>query len=85
MNTRPMTAKGLVGDRIVSLGYLDSPSFPLRLRFSTNTTLQVKYVEQRRTDQNFRFESVVIRLPVVMDLWSNLVIVEFLDPLHYII
>jgi len=41
-----MTAKGLLGERTVSLGLLDHvASFLLRLRFSTNATLQVKHVD----------------------------------------
>jgi hypothetical protein len=56
-----MTAKGLVGERIVSLSFSGSGrEFLLRLRFSTNTTLQVKHVGATdNTDLNPDFKSVL--------------------------
>ena len=58
---RPMTAKGLVGERTVSLGLLDHvASFLLRLTFSTNATLQVK---QARHVIHFCERSSQYRIP----------------------
>src|SRR6185503_2381603 len=43
---RPMRARGLIGERTVSQGLLDhEASCVLRLRFSTNTTWQVKHAD----------------------------------------
>src|SRR5215213_6249805 len=43
---RPIRAKGLIGEQIVSQGLLDHEAgCLLRLRFSTNATSQVKHVD----------------------------------------
>jgi len=62
-----MTGEGLLGERTVSLGLLDQvASFLLRLRFSTNASLQVKQVDQ------FAEGTRAMVLCVVYLNWANL-------------